>query len=163
MSKLPAFNTTDEDELRKIYSEVDLPVKKLMELLYGKEMFSQKITDRVKTFDDALAEYGELNSFEEELLKWKGSDKQMKSTQAHLKMSIIAELLNEGWTPDLTNHNEYKYYPWFKYTSGVGFSFNGCGSGYANAIVGSRLCFKSRELAEYAGKQFQDIYNDFLN
>lgn len=27
---------------------------------------------------------------------------------------------------------------------------------------GSRLCYKSRELAEYAATQFADIYNDFL-
>lgn len=171
MNRLPAFNTTDEDELRKIYSEVDLPVKKLMELWYGKEMFNQKITDRIKTFDDALqwreqsrCVLGQLDELEKRLLfDYKGSSKRILSQQAHLKLTIIAEALNEGWFPDWANHNEYKYYPWFKYTSGVGCSFCGSIGGYAVTGYGSRLCFKSRELAEYAGKQFQDIYNNCLN
>ena len=32
----------------------------------------------------------------------------------------------------------------------------------ANATVGSRLCYKTRELATYAGRQFEGLYNDFL-
>jgi len=33
---------------------------------------------------------------------------------------------------------------------------------YATALVGSRLCYKTRELATYAGRQFEGLYNDFL-
>ena len=32
----------------------------------------------------------------------------------------------------------------------------------SNANHGSRLAFKNRELAEYSGKQFIDIYKDFV-
>lgn len=156
------MNTADKNELRKIYSEVDVPVKKLMELYHGKETFSQKITDRVKTFKDAL-ELVELSENEKMLLAYNGKETQMISTQAHIKLSIIAKVLNEGWAPDWTNGNEAKYYPCLKYTSGVGFSCHAYDNGRTSTSLGSRLCFKSKELAEYAAKQFQDIYNDFLN
>ena len=35
------------------------------------------------------------------------------------------------------------------------------GSSSAGSYNGSRLAFKSEELAEYAGKQFTEIYADF--
>lgn len=134
------------------------------------EEIPKDITDKIKTFDDALQwreESGKkewLEEFEKQLLfDYKGRNKRILSQQAYLKLTIIAEALNEGWFPDFSNHNEYKYYPWFKYTSGVDFSYYGYNRDFTNTDVGSRLCFKSRELAEYACKQFQDIYNDFLS
>lgn len=30
-------------------------------------------------------------------------------------------------------------------------------------IVGSRLCFKSSELATYAGEQFEHLYNEYFS
>ena len=77
----------------------------------------------------------------------------------------IAEALNEGWRPDWANSNEYKYWPWFVYNPAyAGFSCaaaNGTAS-TTTAHVGSRLCYKTRELATYAGRQFEGLYNDFL-
>jgi hypothetical protein len=87
---------------------------------------------------------------------------------AHYKLVIIAEALNEGWKPNWNDRSEYKYYPWFEVKasknkpSGSGLSFHGCGGWRSCASIGSRLCFKNRELAEYAGTQFIDLYNDFL-
>jgi len=34
-------------------------------------------------------------------------------------------------------------------------------SSYSYTVSGSRLAFKSEELAEYAGKQFAEIYADY--
>ena len=36
------------------------------------------------------------------------------------------------------------------------------GSAYSNANIGSRLAFKSRDLAIYCGKQFIDIWINYL-
>ena len=33
---------------------------------------------------------------------------------------------------------------------------------HANALIGSRLCFKSSALAKYAGEQFAEIYFAFV-
>lgn len=120
------------------------------------------ITERVKTFDDALA-LVKVSDEVKNLLAYQGKDEQMLSSQAHAKLSIIAEALNEGWKPDWSNRSQYKYWPWLEFTPGVGFSFYGCDYDRSASCVGSRLCFKNSDLAKYAATQFQSIYNDFFN
>ncbi len=95
-------------------------------------------------------------------------EKHQKALLAHYKLVIIAEALNEGWQPDWSNYNEYKYYPWFEIDAskdnpaGSGFSGSNYDCWDTNSYVGSRLCFKSRELALYAGKQFEDLYIEYF-
>ncbi len=89
-----------------------------------------------------------------------------KTLNAYAKLFIIAEALNEGWVPNWADTNQSKYYPWFyfkedkKALSGFGLSYLVCVDGHSDSGVGSRLCFKSRELGEYAGKQFIKIYEE---
>lgn len=109
---------------------------------------------------------------------------------AYLKLRIVTAALNEGWEPKFTE-DEYRYYPWFyfyteeewkeldeatkKYGRVLGRSHSsgyvGGGLAYASALYassssgtgfGSRLAFKTRELAEYCGKQFFDLWIDFF-
>lgn len=104
---------------------------------------------------------------------------------AYTRLAIIAEALNEGWRPEYTE-DEYRYYPWFGlYTQeeyddmndedkeccrfvgrssvvanasgGLVYASAGHGSAYSYTNIGSRLAFKSRELAIYCGKQFIEI------
>ena len=111
-----------------------------------------------------------------------------KDLQAYLKLSIITYALNEGWKPQYTN-GERRWYFWYELINKeqydklsdvaknrvVGRGGNNanayCGVSYANAgyntagvyaSSGSRLVFKSKELAEYAGKQFIEIYEDWF-
>lgn len=85
-----------------------------------------------------------------------------KSIIAYYKLVIIAQALNEGWKPNWSDGMELKYYPWFWFNkAGSGFShYDYVGSG-ASASVGSRLCYKSSEIAEYAGKQFKNLYEEY--
>ena len=122
---------------------------------------SGKITDRVKTFSDACAIAGATPDVLT-LLSTPTADRNLIASQGHAKLVIIARALNEGWKPDFTNTSQPKYYPWLQYSSASGFSYCGYVSTYASARVGSRLCFKSSELAKYAAEQFRDIYNEFL-
>lgn len=109
---------------------------------------------------------------------------------AYARLVIIAEALNEGWKPKFDG-DECRYYPWFYiYTKkeyeeidedekkdcrvvgrslgnasaygGVVYAYAYDASSYSNANSGSRLAFKTRELAEYCGKQFIDIWEKFL-
>jgi hypothetical protein len=84
------------------------------------------------------------------------------ATVAHAKLVIITEALNDGWKPNWKDSNEWKYYPWFDMSSPSGPAFDGCDYWYSISTVGSRLCFKSEELAEYAGKQFQKLYRQYF-
>ncbi len=81
---------------------------------------------------------------------------------AHYALIIIAEALNEGWKPNWGDSNEYKYYPYFDMRSGGSFDDADCDCWDSDSYVGSRLCFKSQELAEYAGKQFEFIYKKLM-
>lgn len=110
---------------------------------------------------------------------------------AYLKLRIIVAALNEGWEPKFVK-GEYRWAPWFSLLTNeeidkmddedkeevcrvVGRSYNGASafgglvfsyahhaSSYSNSSFGSRLAFKTSELAEYAGKQFIEFYRDMM-
>jgi len=117
--------------------------------------------NEIKTFDDACAKLG-INPEEIKLTTPEQLNHHAKALVAHIKLVIITEALNDGWKPDWTDGEWNKYYPWFEMgsASGAGFSSVGYGNWRAYSTAGSRLCFKSRELAKYAGTQFEDIYKE---
>jgi len=139
--------------------------KILLATLFGEKNLFTDITDRVKTFEDACEVLGinDEKSSGDVNIHIHDISKDAKSIEAYCKLIIIARALNEGWTPDWNDTNQYKWFPWFKMKAGFGFSHSGCVRWPANTNVGSRLCFKTEALAEYAGKQFESIYNDFLS
>lgn len=150
----------NEANALEAWKKADKKEKQLLETLLGTELFNQKITDRVKTFEDALEIVGATDN-QKILLDYNGIDKDMLAARAFLKLTIIAKALNEGWTPDWKNSSECKYYPWFN-MSGSGLSYDDYAYSITYTSIGSRLCFKTRELAEYAGKQFTAIYSEFI-
>lgn len=134
----------------------------------------------VRVYQTLIARAGKT---EQSLAEWMGKD-----VVAFLKLRIITEALNEGWHPKFTE-DEYRYYPWFYiYTKEeydnfseeekrrcVGRAYGSASAsgglvywGASSASSGSytyggvRLAFSTRELAEYAGKQFIDIWADFV-
>ena len=119
--------------------------------------------NKIKTFEDACEKLG-INPEEIKLSYPEGINHHAKAFVAHMKLVIIIEALNDGWKPDWTNGNWDKYYAWFRMggSSGVGFSFNGCGNWLSHSFVGSRLVFKSADLAKHVGKLFIDDFRDFL-
>lgn len=117
------------------------------------------ITDRIKTFEDACKETGIYPT--ELTVSGTGiTDDHMRGIAAFHKLTIIAKALNGDWKPDWNNSSEYKYYPWFDLENGFVFYVYDCLS--QSSCVGSRLCFKSSELATHAGKQFIDIYKELF-
>lgn len=108
---------------------------------------------------------------------------------AYVTLRVITEALNEGWKPQFTE-GERRWYAWYDFLTKeevegmsdeekeerrvVGRAYSDAnaygGLVYSNAYdvstfsytgSGSRLAFKNEELAEYAAKQFGDIYADF--
>lgn len=80
------------------------------------------------------------------------------------ELFTIAQAWNkeDGFVPDFSNRNQWKYFPWFTYNNdAAGFvcAYTDNTAAYANAYFGSRLCFKTPERAEQFGKQFDDLYN----
>jgi hypothetical protein len=120
---------------------------------FGVETFKKKSFKDIKTFEDACEELNIAPIF---------IDTNELDEIAYKKLKIIAAAINSGWVPDWENENQYKYYPYFKMSSGFGFSTSGYDCDYSDTGVGSRLCFETKEKAIHAGTQFTELYKDFL-
>lgn len=153
---------------------------------------SKDITERIKTFEDACKELGSdhplVLAYQNTNLRDAEVANDNKDIIAYMKLRIIVAALNEGWEPQFIP-GEYRWFPYFVlYTKdeidemdektrarvvyrsndyanangGVSFAYSGSDSAYVYADIGSRLAFKTDDLAEYAGKQFIEIYADFM-
>ena len=150
---------------------------------------SLPVTERVKTWDDVVRElgYDPVERLLDHTERGDGFNFEPDEI-AYIKLKAIAKVLNEGWEPKFVK-GEWRYFPWFYlYTQkeidkmtpekrsrvvlrssdsasaggGVAFADAYYDSSFAYANCGSRLAFKSEELAVYAGKQFTDIWADFV-
>lgn len=143
------------------------------------------VRKRIKTFEDACHEIGiDAEAWNRDKISL-GLE---PDVLAFLKLRIIVKALNEGWEPRFTE-DECRYYPWFiLYTGeeynkldeeeksrvvcrsyhyanalgGVSYAYASFDSSHTSASVGVRLAFKTSELAAYCGRQFLDIWADFV-
>lgn len=181
---------TSAEKALAAYNNTDANGRELLEHLFGKELFAPKdIKERVKTFGDAVAVLG--NDNQAVIDYYAVADKTCtEDILAMCKLRVIAETLNEGWQPTFAE-DETRYYSWFYiYTKqeyegldedekkecrvvgrsyrhagahgGVAYAYASHASSFSSAGVGSRLAFRTRELAEYCGKQFIDIWGKYL-
>lgn len=123
-----------------------------------------KITDQVKTMADVYRLKGVT---EEQVIPFKNPvEEYQKGANAAVKLFLLAEVLNEGWKPDWDDDDEWKYYPYFWMESeaggGSGFSYDDCDCVGSASTVGSRLVFRTEDLAIYAGRQFEEVYREFM-
>ena len=174
------------------YEHASEEQKALLENMFGKEMFQPKdIKERVKTFEDTCELLGEDHQYVKAYREWmRIYYAECKDISAYLKLRIICAALNEGWKPKFDG-DECRYYPWFYiYTKeeyekldedekkecrvvgrsdhsssaygGLVFAYAHSAPSYSYSYFGSRLAFKTRELAEYCGRQFIDIWAEYL-
>lgn len=182
--------TIKKENVLNAYDKGTSVQKELLERMFGREMFRPiDITEHVKTFADAVAILG--NDNQAVIDYYAVADKTCtKDILAFAKLRVIVEALNEGWRPAFSK-DEHRYYLWFCIYSKEEFdnldeyyknksSVVGRSYGNSNAVSkfvyasvydaslssyaqnSSRLSFKTRELAEYCGKQFIDIWADYL-
>lgn len=145
----------------------------------------KEVRERIKTFEDACREIGiDAEAWNRDKISL-GLE---PDVLAFLKLRIIVKALNEGWEPRFTE-DECRYYPWFILYTGeeynkldeeeksrvvyrpdyYAYALGGVSSAVAfydssstNASIGVRLAFKTSELAAYCGRQFLDIWADFV-
>lgn len=143
------------------------------------------VRKRIKTFEDACHEIGiDAEAWNRDKISL-GLE---PDVLAFLKLRIIVKALNEGWEPRFTE-DECRYYPWFILYTGeeynkldeeeksrvvcrsysYAYALGGVSCAYAysdssnsHAYIGVRLAFKTSELAAYCGRQFLDIWADFV-
>lgn len=144
-----------KETAKKLYKEVPEWFKETLRSTFGKEFFSDKITDRVKTFKDACREAGIEPP---DIIRPNDTPDEI----AFKKLKVIISVINEGWTPNWSDTNEEKWHPWFTLSSGFGFDVSTCDCTYAGTNVGSHLCFSSKEKCDYVAQQFIELYKDLL-
>lgn len=154
------------------------------------EKDNRPITERIKTFEDAVMATGMTLPFDDNQLSYLPKD-----VVAYMKLRVIAAALNELHEATLDEFpkftkDECRWYPWFYlYTQKEidimdeekkkrlwlfgGSSDNGsdCGLAYASSpyawsrsdsSLSARLAIKSEALAKYFGQQFIDIWSDYV-
>lgn len=161
----------------------------VLTLVDEQKVDNRPVTERIKTLADAMEALGQGNPLVEEYIAVR--DKLRTDAGeliAYLKLRIIVAALNEGWEPKFAE-DEYRYFPWFYFytkeeydkldneekgrcvlRSGNGasssYGFVGCvanhDASYSSAHYGSRLAFRTSELAAYAGRQFTEEWADFM-
>ena len=175
--------------------DIDARIETLQEELENlkkqRERIEKPITERIKTFTDAVDELGSEHPLVKQYMAANGNEAFTRNTIAYMKLLIIAAALNEGWKPKFKKY-EYRWFPWFTLwaeeelkekseewkanhklvlfggASSLGAS---CGLAYvvsygawssADSSVSARLAVKSDDLAHYFGKQFIDIWAEYL-
>ncbi len=86
------------------------------------------------------------------------------------KLVIISEAINavDKFIPDWNDGDQYKYFPWFDMevdkNNPSGFRFGDTCCDFTSTFTsgGSRLCFKTSKVAEYAATQFLDLWRDMM-
>ena len=170
-------------------------IQTLLRTLYGDavEVDNRPVTERIKSFEDALDELEVRAANGDNTAKmlyddWHNVTTDSDDLIAFLKLRIVCAALNEGWEPKHTE-DEVRYYPWhWLYTqdelndmreeekinrcmlptgeyqteyAGFGYAYSNIAPSLTFAVLGSRLCLRSDELAVYCGKQFIKLWADF--
>ena len=183
--------TINKDNILEAYYHASEEQKELLRGLFGKDIFKPKdIKERVKTFYDACQELGEEHELVRAYNNLIVSNCMSNDIIAYAKLVIIVDALNEGWKPTF-NYDEYIYYPaLYRYTKkeydelnenqkkelilvgqsniklnencGNIYAIEVCVSPYSISSIGYHIALKTSELAKYCGKQFIDIWAEFL-
>ncbi len=170
------------EDIKRAFDEANDNVKNGILNSFPQFKEALPVTDRVKTFRDACREVCIDPS-----VYFIKCENEPADVIAYMKLRVICKALNEGWTPRFVE-GEWRYFPYFHICSeeeiirlseeeksrvvyrscsnasaggGVSFAYASYDSAYVSAYIGSRLAFKTKELAEYAGKQFIDLWADF--
>lgn len=114
------------------------------------------IFERIQYFDDACREVGTTEKDFEKKYK-EVLDEQGYATE---QAKVIAKALNENWTSNWDNSNEYKYFIYYD-MRGKG-SFDHYYYWRSLSSIPARLCFKSSELATHAATKFPEIYRTYF-
>lgn len=166
------------------YKVADKNTKKVLEALFGADNIQTDYSDwrNIKTYEDACKALG-ISPFQE----WEDDE---PDEIAYKKLKVISKALwGKDFIPyPDPEGNELYWYPWlvlytqdeidnmdsdkagsllsgsatYGATAGFGFLYTHNRSSYSTANIGFRLCQKTEAQAEYFGKQFIELWADFL-
>jgi hypothetical protein len=146
----------DKKTAKELYPESPDWFRKVLTATFGSDYFKKKNFDEIKTLEDAAEATGHTTGY------LRMQDPESQDEWAYRMLKMVVKAINGDWTPDWDNSNQYKYWPYFKLSSGFSFSLSHYDCDGTLAAVGSRLCFESEEKCKYAATQFIDLYEQFI-
>ena len=157
---LTPFDFTLEEIESKEINEVVTDYEKARKYLGGKPNADFTVAQKILSgncvqLEDVTRLVSELNP------------KHVKAIIAFNRLCTIAQAWNkeDDFTPDFSNRNQEKWFPWFVYSNdaaGFVYASTYATASAATAHVGSRLCFKTPTRARQFGEQFIDLWNQVL-
>lgn len=163
-----------------IDARIETLQEELEKLKRQRERLEIPVTERIKTFTDAVEELGIEHPLVKQYMAANGNEAFTRNTIAYMKLLIIAAALNEGWFPDF-NIKEGRWYPYYKIfacyeiddiSTDVSYLFGAsCGIvfmksfnawSYAPSHFSACLAVKSEKISEYFGNQFIDIWAEYM-
>jgi len=148
----------EELTAKKLYKTAAPELKEILEQSFGKEFFSEELTDIIKNYSDVCKKLNTKELTEKDFKQF-GDD--AKKMLAFHQIKNIENLFNQGWIKDWSNKSQYKYYPYFEVLScGV---LRCCRVSYVSVcFLGSVAFFKDEKTAKFVGQTFIDIYKELM-
>lgn len=122
---------------------------------------AKETLQQIKSYEDACAYNGKQPIDEQALISLGITPKQI----AGIKLEEITLALNKGKSVDIFN-GERRYYPWFwTYNDPAAFAFYDSGYVNAHAVAGSgsRLAYREKAASDYSGRQFPELWKEYLS
>lgn len=147
------FSRLTEQTAKGMYYGASNELKEALEKHFGSDLFD--VTGRVKTIYDARQELSKIPNELKQSFIYGSTEKE----NAFYLLRMITIALNGG---DLTVEDD-RWAPSF-YRNGFSFRSSVCysRSDFLTLNLSKNLYFKSKELSDYAGKQFLELYKDFI-
>lgn len=154
---LTAFDFTLEEIEEKDINEVVTNFEEARKYLHGKPNADFTVTKKMLS-GNSLPLDGVTNLVKDL------NPRHLNALAALNKLFSIADAWNkaDGFVPDFSDSSQYKYFPWFVYdkdAAGFVCASTSNAASYADAVIGSRLCFKTANRARQFGEKFADLYN----
>ena len=168
----------NKQNVEAAYKVADDNTKVVLAALFGedtvKPLRPEDVKERVKSYEDACEELGLPV-----VTDW---ENMTPDEVAYIKLKTIVRALNEGWVPDWEDSDQYKYWVWFNMSDlkewysrvvarscsnsvsigGVAYAYASNDSTYTYSGYGSRLAFRTRDLAIYCGNTFASLWAEYL-
>ncbi|MEK7070327.1 MAG: hypothetical protein AAB966_00815 [Patescibacteria group bacterium] len=143
----------DDSTARRLYATASAEFKTMLEENFGKDFFTEKITDRVRDYRDILNISGVKATDDE--IKVVGFDDEENAVVSNLirKMRTV-KVYNEGYK---FKRGDKRHYPYYNVSSGFVFSCTTYVSTHAGTTSAPRLAFKDDTLCRDYAKKFEHI------
>lgn len=140
--------------------------------IYGKPVEIELTPEQIKRIQNQYTDYMDIKTFDDVCIflgvdqaEFENENNHLpRDVYAYMQLRLISQALNGRNHMNYENGEECKFFPWFNAVgSSSGFSYE---DSYYDRDVSnacSRLAFKSRKIAEHAGRTFIDIYNKYIN